>query len=53
MDGENLLGKTDKSMRVSFQMIFVMVLVNTNIQMANSANIFGKMVILIIAYKTK
>lgn len=53
MDGVSLLGKMDKSIKDNFQTIFVMALVNTNIQMVNLANIFGKMVILIIVYKTK
>lgn len=53
MDGVSLLGKMDKSIKDNFQTIFAMALVNTNTQMVSLANIFGKMVILIIVYKTK
>jgi hypothetical protein len=53
MDGVSLHGKMDKSTKASFQTISVMVLVNISIQMVNWANIFGKMVILIIVYKTR
>lgn len=53
MDGVSLLGKMDKSTKANFQTISVMVLVNISIQMVNWANIFGKMAILIIVYKTR
>jgi len=41
MDGVNLLGKMDKSMRVNFKTIFEMVLDNISIQKVKLVNIFG------------